>query len=184
MDVPIIVKRKMRFNIPEQITQGDRVTWVSQFPGFDPQIDTAALFIRGDNSLDLTGIPGFINWYFEISPSESMAMRAGLYMAQVVIFNAERRITLSTVTIDVLPSFENLTELDTRTTEQKELELLNEAIAKLSSGVAEYYIGDRRVRYTELPQLYERQKYLQNRLASMKNKSSIGGRNVRIRWER
>lgn len=172
----------MKFNAPKQITQGDRVTWIENFTPFDSATATASLFIRGDNALDLTGSPLGTGWIFEITGSESASLRAGVYLGQFVIFYGGNRSTLGVITIDVLPSFETLSHLDIRTTEEKELAALNEAIFKLSSGVAEYSIGDRRVRYSELPQLYERQKYLQNRIARMKNRGNIGGRNVGIRF--
>jgi hypothetical protein len=72
---------------------------------------------------------------------------------------------------------------DGRSPEEKELAALNEAIAKLASGaVSEYRIGDRMMRYQDLSQLTQRQQYLRNRIAKIKNPGSIGRRNVGIRF--
>lgn len=174
----------MKFNIPLQITQGDRVIWSEQVTEYNPGTDLLSCFIRGAYALDLTGVPNGNGWDFEIAESTSALLSPGFYQAQFVAFSAGAgRKTLGVVKLEVCPSFENLTELDTRTAEEKELEQLNIAIAKLSDGVAEYYIGDRRVRYQDLGSLYERQKYLRNRIAKIKNRASIGGRNVGVRFE-
>lgn len=168
--------------IPKQITQGDRITWRFGIPT-PPATSVVSIFIRGQSSLNLTGAFNSYFWEFEITPSQSEDLLPGRYKAQLVAYSVDGKKTLGVFDLEVLPSFENLTELDTRTSEEKELEELEFAIAKLSSGVAEYYIGTRRVRYSELPQLYERQEYLRNRIAMIKNRGSIGGRNVGIRFQ-
>lgn len=59
-----------------------------------------------------------------------------------------------------------------------EIERLETAIAKLQSGIQEYEIGDRRVRYVDLPVLIGELKRVQRKLAQ--HLSGDSGRNRRI----
>jgi hypothetical protein len=97
------------------------------------------------------------------------------------MFAGSGRHTLGTVDLEVLPSFENLTELDPRTDDEKELEEVTKAIAAvISGGVAEYYIGSRRVRYQDLQLLTDRQRELRQRIAIASGRIKPGGTNVGI----
>lgn len=168
------------FNIPQSFTQGDRVTWFQGLAAtYDPATDTLSCFIRGQSALDLTGVPTGLGWNFEITPIQSAALIAGKYQAQLVVYPVGGRKTLGTYNLTVCPSFENLTELDTRDEDEKELEDITKAIAQVASkGVAEYEIKGRKVTYQDLNALTNRQIYLRNRIAKKKNKNLIGGRNV------
>ncbi len=135
------------FNIPKQITQGDTVKWSQTLDDYKPADGTLKCFIRGATKLDLIGVPYFNQWNFVISPSQSQTLTPGKYKTQFAFFalNGDKT-TLGATDLLVCPSFENLTELETRSADEIELEELTKAIAQLSNGVAEYYIGDRRVR--------------------------------------
>ncbi len=171
------------FNIPKQITQGDRITWTQELEGYNPATDTLSCFIRGQSAaLDLNSVPNGEGWDFEITSAQSANLTPGAYKTQFVIFSGSDRTTLGHTDLLVCPSFENLTEFDTRDSDEKELEAITKAIAQLSNGVAEYYIGDRRVRYQDLGELSKRQRELRNRIAMAKNPGIIGGRNVGIRF--
>ena len=111
-----------------------------------------------------------------------MALAPGQYKTQFVIFSGSGRTTVGHTDLLVCPSFENLTEFDTRDEDEKELEAITRAIAKIASGgIAEYYIGTRRARYQDLDQLTRRQQYLRNRIAR-KKRGGVGGRNVPVRF--
>lgn len=190
------------WNIPQKITQGDRITWTQNLDEFDSAFDTLSCFLRGQNSaLDLTGVPLLLaggnaplqgacstpalgGWEFNILEAQASGLNPGSYKAQFVIFGAHYgRKTLSTTDLIVLPNFESLTTLETRTVDEIELEQITMAIAKLAGGaVAEYRIGDRMMRYQDLEQLTKRQRDLRNRIAMAKNPGNIGGRNVGIRF--
>ncbi len=174
------------WNIPQKITQGDRITWTQNLDEFDSAFDTLSCFLRGQNSaLDLTGVPLLLGgWEFNILEAQASGLNPGSYKAQFVIFGAHYgRKTLSTADLIVLPSFETLTTLETRTPDEIELEQITMAIAKLAGGaVAEYRIGDRMMRYQDLEQLTKRQRELRNRIAIVKNRGSGVGRNVEIRF--
>ena len=159
------------FNIPTQITQGDLITWSQELEGYNPVTDTLSCFIRGQSAvLDLNGD----GWDFEITSAQSANLTPGAYKTQFVIFSGSDRTTLGHTDLLVCLSFENLTEFDTRDSNEKELEAITKAIAQLSNGVAEYYIGDRRVRYQDLGELSKRQRELRNRIAMAKNPGIIG----------
>ena len=167
------------FAFPSSITKGDRAEWFVKVSGYDSRLITASIFVRGETALDLTGTTVTGGWNFEITTAQSQSLKPGIYLAQLVLFgDSLGRKTIGNQSLTVHASLEDVTQIDTRSNEQRELELVTEAIEKLSNGVAEYYIGDRRMRYTDLPQLYERQKYLQNRIAKLNNRSFVGGRNV------
>ena len=171
------------FKIPPQFTQGDRITWQETFADYDPLSDTLTCFLRGASSLDLTGVPDNNKWQFEISTTQSAGLTPGKYQAQFVVFGSGfGRTTLGVTSLEICPDFSILSELDNTLPEEKELAAIQKAITALSNGVAEYYIGERRIRYVELPQLYEREKYLKNRLAKIKNKGIVGGRNLPVRF--
>jgi hypothetical protein len=176
------------FNIPQKFTQGDRLEWSETKWDFDNRTEIMSCFLRGQTGLDLTGIPdpdNYNKWNFEVGEQTSFVLLPGLYNAQFVVFGpGVGRKALGIVSVEVLPSFELLTNLDTALTEEKELEEVEKAIASLSNGVAEYYIGTRKVRYVDLSQLYERQRYLKNRIAKIKNRSLIGGLNVGVNFDR
>jgi hypothetical protein len=174
----------IKFNIPTQITQGDRTSWWEHFPEHNPLTDTLSCFIRGQaTALDLTAVGSVDGFEFTLSETSSMQLLPGNYQAQFVIYPSSGRLTLGKTKLTVLTSFEDLTELDVRSDDEKELEQITIAIAKLASGaVSEYRIGDRLVRYQDLTVLTQRQQYLRNRIAKAKNPKSIGGRNVGVRF--
>ncbi len=171
------------WNIPQTITQGDQFTWIETRHNYNYLADNLKIFIRGQSALDLQAANLYNGWEFEITSAQSMALLPGKYKAQIVVFpyNSER-FALDIISLEVLASFENLTELDTVSADEKELELITTAIARLASGaVAEYRIGDRMMRYQDLEQLTKRQEYLRNRIAAKKS-GQIGGRNVGVRF--
>jgi hypothetical protein len=175
------------FAIPKQFTQGDRVVWSESISGASNAIDVLSCFIRGQSSLDLTGVADPNNldtWNFEIVEAMNDTLIAGIYQAQFVLYSQAGKKTLGISKIELCPAFTNLTSLDTRLEEEKELEEISKAISALSNGVAEYYIGTRKVRYIDVYQLYERQRYLRNRIAKIKNRSIIGGVNVGVNFNR
>jgi hypothetical protein len=135
--------------------------------------------------LDLTGVPLLTDegWEFTILEAQSATLNPGKYKAQFVFFGTSGRATLGSADLLVLPNFESLTTLETRTVDEIELEQITMAIARLASGaVAEYRIGDRMMRYQDLEQLTKRQRELRNRIAMTKNPGTVGGRNVGIRF--
>ena len=174
------------WNIPDLFTQGDRVTWIETFSGYNPSTDTLSCFLRGlDKALDLTGVPLLTDagWEFTITETQSATFNPGKYKAQFIFFGTRGRATLGSADLVVLPSFEGLATLETRTDDEIELEQITVAIARLASGaVAEYRIGDRMMRYQDLAALTQRQQYLRNRIAKAKNPKNIGGRNVGVRF--
>lgn len=175
----------INWNIPQKITQGDRVSWSQNLDNFSPSIDILSCFIRGQSSLDLTGVGNELSWDFTVLEAQSAALLPGKYKTQFVVFaSGMGRHTLGSTDLIVLPSFEALTELETRSPDEIELAQITMAIAKLVSGaVAEYRIGDRMMRYQDLEQLTKRQRELRNRIAMAKNAGNIGGRNVGIRFD-
>ncbi|MEM7756577.1 MAG: hypothetical protein AAF298_00395 [Cyanobacteria bacterium P01_A01_bin.40] len=180
----------MNFNIPSQITQGDSIKWVENFSGHDSLVDVMKCFIVGQsNSLTVSGNAIASGFEFEISGSMSQILQPGKYKAQFAFFldyvnvGSDRKNTLGTTNLLVCPSFESLTELETRSADEIELEAITKAINKLASGaVAEYYIGDRRMRYQDLGELTKRQQYLRTRIAIASGRIKAGGRNVGVRF--
>ena len=173
------------WTIPTQITQGDRITWKEKLDQYNPATDNLSCFIRGQNgSLDLTATPSGDGWEFIIPEVSSATLAPGAYKVQLVIVTAAKgRQTLGEAELEVCPSFEDLTTFDVRDADEIELEAITKAIATLAKGaVAEYYIGDRRMRYQDLGDLTKRQQYLRNRIAMSKNPNNVGGRNVGIRF--
>ena len=170
------------FNIPKEFYSGDRVTWTEELA--IQSVDTFALFVRGPFPLDLTGIRSGTGWLFEISEEKSEALLPGLYRANFVVFVAGTgRKTIGSTQFSVLPNPATVGTVDNRFREEIELELVRSAIVKVAEGgVAEYEIGERRVRYSSLDELYQRERYLVNRIAKLKNRSIIGGRSVPIRF--
>lgn len=171
----------INWNIPQNITQGDRITWKQALDGYNNTTDTLTCFVRGLNGgLDLTGVPVGDDWEFNVLEAQSANLNPGNYKAQFVVFSGSGRQTLGTTDLLICPSFESLTEFDVRSADEKELAAITEAIAKLVTGaVSEYRVGDRMMRYQDLNQLTNRQRELRNRIARAKN---LGGRNVGIRF--
>ena len=174
----------MNLTIPIKITQGDDVAWSQTLDDYNPATDTLSCFIRGQSALDLTGVPNGNQWDFTITSAESQDLTPGRYKKQYVLLEGGiKRITLSTTELYVRPGFEELTELETRTPDEIELEEITKAIAKLASGgVSEYRIGDRMMQYQDLSELTKRQQYLRHRVAIASGKSKAGGRNVGVRF--
>lgn len=168
------------WNIPKSFAQGDRIVWSEHLPDYDPSADILSCFIRGQSSLDLTGVHNDDYWDFVITSAQSAKLFSGKYKTQFKIFALSGEIkTLGSTDFTVLPSFENLPELEARSADEIELEAITQAIAKLASGaVSEYEIGDRRMRYQDLDKLTKRQEYLRRRIAIGQGRVSPGGRNV------
>lgn len=132
----------------------------------------------------MTAVGSAQGWEFRISTAQSSQLTPGVYQAQFVIFSgSSNRKSLGIAKIQVKVCFENLTELDPRSDDEKELEVITKAIARLATGaVAEYRIGDRMMRYQDLAELTRRQEYLRRRIAIANKQGGIGGRNVGVRF--
>lgn len=173
------------WNIPQTITQGDRITWTEQLDDYHPATNTLRCYIRGFSALNLDGVRNSDGWDFEITSAQSETLQPGKYKAQFVISDnlLGNKTTLGTINLLAAPSFESLTELETRTPDEIELEEITKAIAKLVSGaVSEYEIGDRRMRYQDLGELTKRQAYLRRRIAIAEGLITPGGRNIGVRF--
>ncbi|MEL6493554.1 MAG: hypothetical protein AAFQ41_00340 [Cyanobacteria bacterium J06623_7] len=170
--------------IPTQITQGDDIEWSQTLEDYDPSSDTLSCFVRGASALDLTGVANGNQWDFVITSAQSQDLTPGKYKAQFVVYKGgTQRKSLGITDLVICPSFENLTELETRSLDEIELEAVTKAIAKLVSGaVAEYRVGDRMMRYQDLGELTKRQQYLRNRVAIANGRLKPGGRNVGVRF--
>ncbi len=120
------------FNIPKQITQGDKITWSEKLPDYNPLTDTLSCFIRGQTALDLTGTPTAEGWYFTIDSAQSETLAPGKYNTQFVIESDTNKKALGITELLVCPSFEKLTELETRSADEIELEKITKAINKLN----------------------------------------------------
>ena len=175
----------MIFYIPTEFTQGDRLSWYEHIPGYDPVSDILKVFIVGRGAkLTVTANGGISGFEFSIASATTQALQPGKYKAQFAIFELSGdKTTLGTTEITVLPSFEGLTEIETRSADEIELKLLVNAIAKLASGaVSEYRIGDRMMRYQDIDQLSRRLEYLRKRVAVANRKLKPGGRNIGVRF--
>lgn len=172
----------MKFAIPKRITQGDGLLWQENFPEYDASTDTLVCCILGKTKL--TAVATNHNGFFQlgITPTDSNNLAPGVYKVQFVINpDSATRKTLGNTKIEVCPSFDNLNTLETRTPYEIELELVENAIRTgLKDGVAEYEIGDRKVRYQSLDELFKRQRYLKRQIAIARNPSLRRGRNVQI----
>lgn len=181
----VFISEIVFLTIPHSITQGDRITWNQVVDGFNSSSDTLSCFVRGlSGGLNLTGVSdGEGGWNFTILEDQSNSLPPGAYKAQFVVFSGAGRKTLGDADLLVCPSFENLTEFDARLREEKELEEITKAIARLASGaVAEYRIGDRMVRYQDMAQLTQRQRELRAIVARLKGKNG-NPNNIKIRFE-
>lgn len=166
------------FSIPSRITQGDLIEWLQILDNYNPATDILKCFIRGKSALDLTGVANGDGWNFTIDSTQSALLNSGKYKSQFVIFEfGTDKKTLGTTDLLVCSSFESLTELDTRSADEIELEEINNALNK---GITEYRIGDRMMRYHSLEELSKRQKYLRNRIAIAQGKIKPGGRNLGV----
>lgn len=173
------------WNIPQKFTQGDRLNWLERIDNYNSLTTELEIFIRGTDALNLVGEKLYNGWGFEISRHQSMDLRPGKYRAQIVVTpsEAERFTFLDHVDLFVQPSFENLTQVETRSADEIELGLITKAIARLASGaVSEYRIGDREMRYQDLRSLTERQRELRLRI-KYANRGYTGGQNVGIRFD-
>ncbi|WP_319419477.1 hypothetical protein [Pleurocapsa sp. FMAR1] len=172
----------MLLNPPKSIVSGDFKKWISTLPEYPPTEWQLSWAIRGESVLDLVASPYDGNYQTQISSTQSANLLPGTYSWQAMVTRGNERTTIATGSIMVIQDLARAsTGFEARFSDEIELELLTKAIAELSSkNVAEYYIGTRKVRYNDLASLYERQKYLRNRIAKLKNKSSIGGRNVGV----
>ncbi len=170
------------FNIPTSFTQGDRLSWFEHFPDYNFLTDTLSCFIRGQRgAVDLTAVGSVDGWEFSLSEDRCSQLATGVYQAQFVMLSGSGRKTLGIAKIEVKGSYESLTTLDPRSDDEKELEVITAAIARLVSGaVAEYRIGDRMMRYQDLAELTSRQEYLRKRIRYARRQVGIGGRNIGI----
>lgn len=171
------------WNIPNQITQGDTVEWSQALEQYNPATDTLKCFIRGTSALDLEGVGNGNEWDFTITSAQTDTLTPGKYKTQFVIFEfGTKKKALGITDLLVCPNFESLTELETRSADEIELEKVNDTIANYSHGKKSYKIGDREMVYRDLEELYKRQAYLRRRIAIASGKLKPGGRNIGVRF--
>jgi hypothetical protein len=94
------------FNIPTQITQGDRFSWWEHFSLYNPLVDTLYCYIRGQSgALDLTADCSIDGFKFTVDSAQSIVLSPGRYKAQFVILKSSgRRKTLGLAKLLVLPA--------------------------------------------------------------------------------
>lgn len=171
---------KYILNIPTQFYSGDRVSWW-EHPHGDPTTDILSCFIVGlENNLRLTAFGSSDGWEFNLPTEKSKTLLPGKYKAQLILYSGGDRKVIAQGNFTVLASFEDLTSLDPKSDDEKELELITKAIATVvSGGVSEYQIGTRRVRYSDLSELTKRQAYLRRRIA-IKNGTNLKSVSIRF----
>lgn len=137
--------------------KGDSVNWETDLPSEYDDGWTLQWAIRGENQLDITATqtPPDTTFYSMITTTQSNGLTAGRYRWVAAVTKEEQRITLAdgTLTVDV-DLFSLDAVYDGRTTAEKMLDTVNEAITLVSSGAkASYKISDREFTYQTLPDL-------------------------------
>lgn len=160
--------------LPSKIVAGDSVKFSVQpftdltnrtisFPEW-----TAKLSIRGNGvSLDATADSG---WNFSIPASATLSLAVGVTYFQVYAENPTtlERQTMNNGRLEILPNLNALaSSTDNRSQTQKDLESVQALIRSLIStgGVAEYAIGNRKMRKYDLAELRIEESKLLSRLA-------------------
>lgn len=94
----------INWNIPQQITQGDRVTWTEEFEGKISDDEQLKFLIKGSSEINVIGQYYGAGWDFEITPLQSKALIPGIYEVRIVLHFGESKITLDVIELEILES--------------------------------------------------------------------------------
>jgi len=154
-------------NIPAQIRAGDTVKWrdVAGRDNLGNAIDSSswslAYYLRTNTASEgaaVTGSAYGTGWEFEIAAATSAAFDAGQWFWQAIATKGSEKVTLGAGQLEVLPALAyqgTPGAFDGRSQAQKDLDAVQAAIRAMISGgaVAEYTIGNRRLKKMELADL-------------------------------
>lgn len=183
----------MSLSIPEQITKGDTLSWsedvskILYLANVEIQtIENVQYIIRGvSGGIDLDGTDQGDNvWGFNLNSVNSNELSEGDNLVQLqILHDGGQKYTCARERIVVLADLSTQTNFDPRTDDEKELEKVKAALLDFAStGVVEYYVGDRRQRNFTIEELRARKLELEQRIKLAKNPHWIGGRNVPVRF--
>ena len=162
-------------NIPAQIRAGDTVKWreVASSDNLGNAISSSGgwtlyYYLRTNTASEgatVTGTAFGTGWEFTISQTTTAAFDAGTWYWQAEARNSGVHVTLGAGQLEVLPGLSYTGTpgaFDGRSQAQKDLDAVQSAIRSIISGgaVAEYTIGNRRLKKLEMTDLLARESSL------------------------
>lgn len=137
--------------------KGDSLNWETKLPSEYDEGWTLQWAIRGQNQLDITATqtPPDSTFYSMITTTQSNGLTAGDYRWVAAVTKDQQRITLADGKLTVDVDLFSITDIyDGRSTAEKMLHTVNDAITQVSNGAkSSYKINDREFTYQTLPDL-------------------------------
>lgn len=136
--------------------KGDSVTWKTELPSDYHDGWLLVWAVRGENQLDITASQTPDKSFQSIiTTTQSNGLTEGLYHWAAAVTKDDQRITLADGQVRVEADLFSISSVyDGRTTAQKMLDEVNQAITLVSSGAkASYRIKEREFTYQTLPDL-------------------------------
>jgi hypothetical protein len=163
---------------------GDRFQILFSFPDYPPNLYTLSVAIRGAGSLDLEAVTSNDDYLLTITKTQSRLLAAGDYSYQARITedaDEENVITVETGSFKVLPNLAAISgDYDARSDKQKQLDLVEDAIAQLTGNNSKQYkIKDREFTYLDLTELRAWRNQLRTEI-SRETRSSSGMRSYQV----
>lgn len=163
---------------------GDRVQILFNFPDYPPNLYTLSVAIRGAGSLDLEAVTSNDDYLLTITKTQSGLLAAGDYSYQARITedaDEENVVTVETGSFKVLPNLAAIEgDYDARSPKQKQLDLVEDAIAQLTGNNSKQYkIKDREFTYLDLAELRAWRDQLRSEI-SRETRSSSGMRSYQV----
>lgn len=162
--------------LPTQITAGTTVKYTASHGDYPADQGWAlTLHLAGASLASVGGVPSGSSFAFTLTAAATATLKAGIHQwSEMATKGGEKYVAASGV-VEVLPNIEAALAGEMQSPAEKELALVQAAIAALLEGkVASYQIAGRAVVYNDLDKLYRRQAALESRIWREKNPGKFG----------
>lgn len=164
--------------LPRTIYAGDAVSWTDSGIGVAASSVVYYLRTNANSGATVSGIYGneTIGWAFGISAAVSGKFEAGVWQYQAVatVSGAPTTIRKGSFIVEASLAYSGLPQaVDLRSQAQQDFDAVEAAIRAITTGAQEYWIGSRKVKRPDLPELIKWRDRLKHAVMREKRAESI-----------
>jgi hypothetical protein len=178
-------------NIPASFVAGDTVQWTDgAFDGKGSSTYTLTYALRGESSLNVTGVPTADGWAVTMTAAQTNELPSGDYAWHAYLTSGSNRYTVGSGVVKIEPNIAlQSAGFDARSQIEQDLAAIEAEIRARATGGAtiEYSIGNRSLKKESISALLSLRSALRTDLAREKQAKRLSegvGRSIGIRFGR